>query len=44
MGGDIFLLQNDDALVGMREQAHDSEALLQGRLATPTANTLVHRR
>ena len=36
MGGGIFLLQNDNALVGMREEAYDSEALLLGRLATPT--------
>jgi hypothetical protein len=33
MSGDIFLLQHDDQLVEMNEQAYPSEALLQKLLA-----------
>src|SRR5262245_55196945 len=33
MSREIFLIQNDGQLIGMREQAYDSEALLQELLA-----------
>jgi hypothetical protein len=33
MSREIFLIQNDDQIIAMREQAYDSEALLQDWLA-----------